>query len=103
MYKIEWTLRAELTYEAEINFILLKEWPFKEVEKFIALVEDKIQLLRAGTITGKTSSIEDVRILVISKQTSLAYKIFEDELRIELLTFWNNTVDPRAYDDYLEI
>lgn len=102
MYTIEWTLRAELTYEGEIDFIL-KKWSFKEVEKFMVLVNDKLQKLSAGVMTGKPSTIEGVRILVISKQTSLAYIEFEDESRIELLTFWNNKIDPSEYDKYLEI
>ncbi len=101
MYRIDWTLGAELTYKKEIEFILSK-WSIKEVQKFIELVEDKIKTLSSGTMTGKPSGFKDVRILVISKQTSLAYKVFEDQLRIELVTFWNNKINPNDYDDYLK-
>jgi len=101
MYHIDWTLGAELTYKKEIEFILSK-WSIKEVLNFIELVEDKIQTLSSGIMTGKPSKFKDVRILVISKQTSLAYKIFEDQLRVELVTFWNNKMNPNQYDEFLE-
>ena len=68
MYTIDWTLTTELTYYKEIEFILSK-WSYDEVEKFIELVEDKIQVLSSGKMTGKPSNIKGVRILVISKQT----------------------------------
>ena len=102
MYTIDWTLTTELTYYKEIEFILSK-WSYDEVEKFIELVEDKIQVLSSGTMTGKSSNIKGVRILVISKQTSLAYIVFENQSRIELLSFWNNQSNPEDYTAYLEI
>jgi len=101
MYKIDWTLGSELTYYKEIEYILSK-WSLDEVEKFIELVEDRIQVLSTGTMTGKPSNIKDVRILVISRQTSLAYRVFESQSRIELLSFWNNKVNPSDYEEYLE-
>ncbi|EDM45387.1 hypothetical protein SCB49_06257 [unidentified eubacterium SCB49] len=102
MYFINWTLTAELTYHKEIEFIL-KKWSYDEVEKFIKLVEDKIQVLSSGTMTGTSSSIKGVRVLVISKQTSLAYTVLENQSRIELLSFWNNQSNPEDYKEYLEI
>jgi hypothetical protein len=102
MYKIDWTLGSELTYYKEIEYISSK-WRFEEVEKFIELVDDKIQTLSTGTMTGKPSNIKDVRVLVISKQTSLAYKVFESQSRIELISFWNNKVNPTDYEEYFEI
>jgi plasmid stabilization system protein ParE len=102
MYVITWTLTAELTYYKEIDFILNK-WPFDEAEKFIELVEEKLKTLGTGTMSGKPSNVKDVSILVISKQTSLAYRIFKNQSRIELLTFWNNKVNPNDYKEFLEI
>jgi plasmid stabilization system protein ParE len=102
MYSIDWTLRAELTCYKEIDFIESK-WSLKEVEKFIDLVEDKIQNLSTGILTGKPGNIAGVNILVLSKQTSLAYKVFEEVSRIELLTFWSNKVDPEEYQSFIEI
>lgn len=102
MYKIDWTLTAEQTYIKEIEFIE-KKWGDKQIQDFILLVEKKIDLVRSGLITGKRSKIDNVRILVISEQTTLAYEVFEEELRIELTTFWNNQIDPEKYSSIFEI
>ena len=101
MYQVDWTLRAELTFYKEIDFILSK-WSYGIAEEFINLVDFKIDLIASGKITGRPSKIRDVRILSISKQTSLAYKIFEDESKIELLTFWNNKINPKDYQEFLD-
>jgi len=99
MYTVNWTLVAEATYIDEINFIELK-WSQKQIEEFIILVDQWIKRLESGTITGKPSEYDNVRILVVSKQTSLAYKIFEEESKIELITFWNNEYNPEVYNKY---
>ena len=102
MYRVDWTLTAEETYLDEIETISNK-WSEKYIEQFIDLVDDWVLKLSSGILTGKPSNVEDVRILVISKQTSLAYKIFEKKSKIELLTFWNNQVNPKTYRKYLNV
>ena len=101
MYKVDWTVTAELTYNKEIDFILMK-WSFNEAQKFIDLVDDVVKTLGLGTMTGKVSKIENVYIVVFSEQTSLAYKVFEDKSKIELLTFWNNQFDPEVYKEFID-
>lgn len=78
-----------------------KKWGDKQIQDFISLVEDKIDLIRSGLITGKPSKIDNVKILVISEQTTLAYEVFEEELRIELTIFWNNQINPKKYQSIL--
>ena len=52
MYKIIWTLTAELTFAEEVDFIYVK-WNSKQVNQFISLVEKQIKLLAYGLINGK--------------------------------------------------
>ncbi len=101
MYRVDWTLTAEETYLDEIETISNK-WSKKYIEEFIDLVDDWVQKLSSGILTGKLSSVEDVRILVVSKQTSLAYKVFEKESKIELLTFWKNQLNHKTYRNYFK-
>ena len=101
MFAINWTLNAELTFLEEIEFIS-KKWQTKQIEKFVDLVDNRIKDLSSGIIEGKPSNIKNVRILVISKQTTLVYKINRNESRIDLITFWNNKVNPENYKKYLE-
>lgn len=62
--KIVWTKTAELTFHAEMEFIL-KKWNLKQVEKFINLVDDIIDQLKKFPLLGKHSESND-RFLVIS-------------------------------------
>lgn len=102
MYRVVWTLTAEETYLDEIETIS-NNWPEKHIKQFIDLVDDWVLKLSSGILTGKPSNIDGIRILVISKQTLLAYKFFEEESKIELLTFWNNQVAPETYSKYFKI
>lgn len=102
MYRVDWTLTAEETYLDEIETISNK-WSEKYIKQFIDLVDDWVLKLSSGILTGKPSNIEGIRVLVISKQTSLAYKFFEKESKIELLAFWNNQVDPKTYSKYFKV
>ena len=99
MFKIIWTLTAELTFAEEVDFIYTK-WNSKQVNRFINLVENQIKLLGSGLINGKKSLKKNVFILIISKQTSLAYQIDKENSTIKLLTFWNNKIKPDRYKEF---
>jgi plasmid stabilization system protein ParE len=90
-YKLDWTFLAEDSYFEEMEFILLK-WNIKEVIKFENLVSIELKRLLENPTIGKFE--EGKYSLLISKQTTLFYKIKEKKETIELLLFWNNQKNP---------
>jgi plasmid stabilization system protein ParE len=96
-YKIKWLSNASLTYFDEIDFIFEK-WNYKEVQKFILLVEENLIRLSVNPKIG--IPIKYMFRLVLSKQTTLFYTIHEKEKRIDLIIFWNNSKNP---DDLVKL
>jgi len=52
-------------------------------------------MLQSGIVVGKPSTKRDIRIFVLSKQTSLAYQINEVDKTIYLVLFWINKSNPK--------
>ncbi len=69
-YKIKWLSNASLTYLDEIDFIFEK-WNYKEVQKFILLVDENLKRLSKNPKIG--IPIKNIFRLVLSKQTTLFY------------------------------
>lgn len=92
--KIEWSKTAKLTYAEELDFIDLK-WGVKEVEKFIMLSDNFLDTLSTGTFEGKLIRKGTLKMSVISKQTSVFYKVDKKNNKIVLVSFWNNKRDPK--------
>ena len=89
-YKVVWVPLAVETYMEEIDFIFLK-LNQKEVDDFVILVDENLKRLSINPLIGQIH--KNVYKIVLSKQTSLFYKIIEDEKKIELVYFWNNKKD----------
>lgn len=89
-YKIVWVPLAIETYMEEIDFIYLK-WNQKEVDTFVMLVDENLKRLSINPLIGQIH--KNVYKIVISKQTSLFYKIIEKDKKVELVYFWNNKKD----------
>lgn len=87
---VVWTATAEITYEAEQDYIL-KKWNINEVINFVELVDSTINKLQDFPSLGKV--INGDRHFIMSKQTTLIYRIINDN-KIELLLFWNNKWNP---------
>jgi hypothetical protein len=98
--EVFWTRTSEITYIEEIDFIR-KKWNEEEVINFMDLVNDYISTLKSGVLIGRPYKIKNVRISVISKQTTLVYKVFEKDRRNDLLLFWNNKKDPQEFEKFL--
>jgi len=92
-YKIDWTFSALNSYEEEIDFIYLK-WNLKEVLKFEKLVIIELERLSKNPTLGILKS-ENIYTFILSKQTTLFYRINSNALSIELLLFWNNQKNPQ--------
>ncbi len=88
-----WKYVALNTYIEEINFILLK-WNNKEVQKFKDLVVENLERLSKNPKMGVYLEKDNIYSLMISKQTTLYYKVIESDKKIELLVFWNNQKNP---------
>lgn len=88
-----WKYVALNTYIEEINYIILK-WNNKEVQKFKDLVVENLERLSKNPKMGVYLEKDNIYSLMISKQTTLYYKVIESEKRIELLIFWNNQKNP---------
>lgn len=92
-YKIIWQPTANTTFYEEIDFIFLK-WNSKEVLKFIDLVKTNLVRLSENPALGRYEVKFKLNSFVISKQTTLYYRFFEDKETIELFVFWNNSKNP---------
>lgn len=86
--EINWTSSANASFENEIEFIL-KKWNLNQVEKFIELVDDFTKTLSDNPYLGTKSTKQDIRIFVLSKQTTVIYEVFEGLNRVDLHFFWN--------------
>lgn len=89
-YKIVWVPLVVETYNEEIDFIYLK-WNQNEVGAFVMLVDENLKRLSINPLIGQFH--KNVYKIVISKQTSLFYKIIEKEKKLELVYFWKNKKD----------
>ncbi|WP_309609892.1 hypothetical protein [Flavobacterium sp.] len=90
---IEWKPQAISSYYLEMDFILLK-WNAIEVQKFEDLVDEFLKTLSLKSEMGKYSTQYNCYSIVISKQTTLFYKILKDKNQLDLILFWNNAKNP---------
>jgi len=92
IYTVEWTFLASESYFDELEFIY-KKWNLQEVLKFEELVVSELKRLAKNPNIGKLQTRKNY-FLVISKQTTIIYRITEDVKSVELLLFWNNLKNP---------
>ncbi|OYQ43403.1 hypothetical protein CHU92_03440 [Flavobacterium cyanobacteriorum] len=100
LFDIYWTTLGETTFADEVDFIYRK-WNQKEVERFIKVVSTVIEKLKQNPFIGKFYSDKDIYSLVISRQSTLFYKVYPDILRIDILLLFNNTQNPEKLLKYL--
>lgn len=98
-YTVEWTFLADNSYQEEIHFIYLK-WNIKEALKFEELVANELERLCNNPSIGKLE-LDKNYSLVISKQTTLFYKVIDEFKTIQLLLFWNNLKNPEDLSKFL--
>lgn len=89
MFKINWLSLSKITFSEEVYFILRK-WNQFEVDQFALLVDENLKRLSKNPEIGIYKSEYNCYSLVISKQTTLYYKIIEKKSQIDLVLFWNN-------------
>lgn len=94
--KINWTLRAWKTYEANIEY-LQNAWTQQEINNFIELTDKQIlrlsRFLKLGSSRNNTS--QNIRCVVLHKRVLLIYKHKPVKNEIDLLVFWNTWQNPK--------
>lgn len=89
---ILYTPRSKQTLASVYGFIENK-FGVRSADKFLDKAENVIRLMSTQPYMFKASSIdEQVRIALITKQTSLFYKVTDNS--IHLLFFWDNRQEP---------
>lgn len=92
------SLRIYYTEPAKETLLLLyssieSKFGTRSADKFLLKVEKTIELISEFPFMFKSSSIaEDVRIGLITKQSSVFYRVSEES--INLLFFWDNRQEP---------
>jgi len=85
------TPKAKATLLSVVSFIEA-EWGQKSAEKFVTKVYKTLDNISKQPYLFKAYSENEVRIGLITKQTSVVYRIGLE--KIEILFFWDNRQDP---------
>jgi plasmid stabilization system protein ParE len=90
--QVFYTPRSKETLSAVYDFIHIK-FGLKSADQFVLKAERIVGLIAEHPLMFKASIIDDsVRIGLISKQTSLFYRVTDTS--IHLLFFWDNRQEP---------
>lgn len=92
LLKIKWTPRAKKDYLKIIDY-LHEKWTIKEVNSFVIKTNYTLALISKNPNLFPQSKKKEIHKCVLSKQTSLYYRIRNSEL--ELIAFWDNRRNPK--------
>ncbi len=91
-YKVFWTSQAYSDFSKIVQFIN-ETWGEKSAEDFIAQIDLIVELLSKNPFIGKVIYLKrHIRSFVISKQTSLIYRIKGE--KIIILNLFDNRQSP---------
>jgi plasmid stabilization system protein ParE len=90
--QIRWTPEAKISYFNILDYLQTK-WGTNEIKNFVEKTNFVLHQIDKNPKMFKQSKSKNIRIGLISKQTSLFYRIKKSE--IELLTFWDNRQDDK--------
>ncbi len=90
MYQVLWTPLAQSSYQEILDFVF-EQWSIDVVTQ----LDDEVQKLLARlekhqNICPPINENKNIRKCVVSKQTSLFYRIHENTQTIELIAFVDN-------------
>ena len=90
--KIQWTKRAEKSFNRIVEY-LEEEWSEASTKKFVQKTNKLLsQIAENPEICPAIEGKEDVRKGMVTKQTSVFYRV-KDKF-IQLITFWDNRRNP---------
>ena len=91
-YKIIWSDESVKNLDSIITYLELN-WTEKEVRKFLDLLNKRIHLISLNPLLfPSTPKSRGIRKSVLSKQTSIFYRIAEQ--RVEILSIFDNRQNP---------
>lgn len=91
MLDVIWSVKAETSFKLIIDQIEIA-WSFQTASKFIIRTDKLLQTLKQNPLLFAETNIFGVRKAIITKQTSILYKV--SKTHIEILFFWDNRQDP---------
>ena len=91
-YKIVWSDEALENLEKIIHY-LESNWTEKELKRFFSRLEKRIRLIsQRPQIFPESQAKSSIKKSVLSKQTTIYYKIGKDT--VEIVTFFDNRQNP---------
>jgi len=94
IYTIIWTPRAQLTFNANIEY-LNNEWDQAVMNDFLDRVREIISTIQSTPLLFPIyKSQKSVRRCVVTEQITLYYRVV-NESTIDLITFWNVYKNPK--------
>ena len=92
-YKIIWTDEALKNLTGIIDY-LEHRWTEREIKNFAKLLDRQLNLIQSNPDLFPTSPTSDrLRKCVLSKQTTIYYRLDNDEIRI--ITLFDNRQNPK--------
>lgn len=92
---IKWSDEAVKTFDDNINY-LVTEWSENEIINFIKQTNLKITSIELNPkLYRRSEKYPHVRRVGINKNITLFYQYFPSKKEVTLLTFWNNSQDPK--------
>lgn len=89
--EVRWTNEAEFTFDHIVTYIR-DNWGSNASERFIIKTRKLLNSISRQPFLFPESGVDNVRKAVITKQSSVFYEIYPDN--ILLIFFWDNRQDP---------
>lgn len=89
--EVRWTKEAEFTFDHIVTYIR-DNWGSNASERFIIKTRKLLNSISRQPFLFPESGVDNVRKAVITKQSSVFYEIYPDN--ILLIFFWDNRQDP---------
>lgn len=91
-FPIFWTDEAVTSLNSCVEF-LVSVWDERIIEKFLTLIDEKIDLISSNPEIGSKVFSTENRKVLIHENVSLFYKI--DNSQLKILLIWDNRQDPK--------
>ena len=91
-YSVIWSPQSKESFENNILH-LLKTWNEQDANDFIDRVEEVLRLISKHPKIFRYLPEQDAYRCVVVKPVSLFYRLRDNQ--VELLTFWDNRMDPK--------
>jgi len=92
-YKLIWSEEALTNLKGIIDY-LESRWTIKEIKKFAQLLDKQLKLIEDNPyLFAKSDKSEEMRKSVLSRQTTIYYRIINYEIHI--ITLFDNRQNPK--------